>query len=91
MLRTAEWTLAKVREHARAGVLIDAFADPGFCIQLVNGMSPRMRRQPFAGGELRFERTAAMPGLDPVDLERRRASRSGTDEYERRCSAMRCS
>ena len=27
-LRTAEWTLAKVREHARAGVLIDAFADP---------------------------------------------------------------
>ena len=27
-LRTAEWTLAKVREHARVGVLIDAFADP---------------------------------------------------------------
>ena len=36
VLRTAEWTLAKVREHARVGVLIDAFADPGFCIHIVN-------------------------------------------------------
>jgi maltose alpha-D-glucosyltransferase/alpha-amylase len=68
-LRTAEWTLAKVREHARAGVLIDAFADPVFCATLVGGMATNAR-QPFAGGELRFEKAGNFPGLEDVDLGR---------------------
>jgi maltose alpha-D-glucosyltransferase/alpha-amylase len=53
-LRTAEWTLAKVREHARAGVLIDAFADPVFCAHLVRCIA-QGACVPFGGGELRFE------------------------------------
>ncbi|HEX2492716.1 MAG TPA: maltose alpha-D-glucosyltransferase [Steroidobacter sp.] len=60
VLRTAEWTLAKVREHARVGVLIDAFADPAFCLSIVNCVAMN-GSHPFAGGELRFERTAAFP------------------------------
>jgi maltose alpha-D-glucosyltransferase / alpha-amylase len=68
-LRTAEWTLAKVREHARAGVLIDAFADPAFCATLVAGMAGSVR-QPFAGGELRFEKTEAFPRIEEIDLSR---------------------
>jgi maltose alpha-D-glucosyltransferase/alpha-amylase len=67
VLRTAEWTLAKVREHARVGVLIDAFADPGFCIHIVNSIAANAT-QPFAGGELRFERTAALPDFNLSDL-----------------------
>jgi maltose alpha-D-glucosyltransferase/alpha-amylase len=67
VLRTAEWTLAKVREHARAGVLIDAFADPGFCISIANAVAANSR-QPFAGGELRFERMAARPVFTQSDL-----------------------
>ena len=59
-LRTAEWTLAKVREHARVGVLIDAFADPAFCLGLAHAR-PRMRRVPFAGGELQFRSTGEVP------------------------------
>src|SRR5690606_33175812 len=51
ILRTVEWTLAKVREHARAGVMIDAFADPIFCLGLIQNMDQRMH-MPFAGGEL---------------------------------------
>ncbi|HWK48383.1 MAG TPA: maltose alpha-D-glucosyltransferase, partial [Steroidobacter sp.] len=54
ILRTAEWTLAKVREHARAGVMIDAFADPIFCLGLIRYMANRTT-VPFAGAELRFE------------------------------------
>jgi maltose alpha-D-glucosyltransferase/alpha-amylase len=68
-LRTAEWTLAKVREHARAGVLIDAFADPAFCAALVAGMAANAR-QAFAGGELRFEKTENFPKLSEIDLGR---------------------
>ena len=67
VLRTAEWTLAKVREHARIGVLIDAFADPTFCMSLVNCVAANAV-QPFAGGELRFERADALPSLDLFDF-----------------------
>ena len=61
-LRTAEWTLAKVREHARAGVLIDAFADPAFCVGLVHCLAANAT-VPFAHGELRFEAGADFPAL----------------------------
>src|SRR5262245_44681399 len=64
-LRTAEWTLAKVREHARAGVLIDSFADPAFCLGLVHCVATNAS-VPFAGGELQFRATGdvlALTGL----------------------------
>jgi maltose alpha-D-glucosyltransferase/alpha-amylase len=64
-LRTAEWTLAKVREHARVGVLIDAFADPAFCVGLVHCMVTGTS-VPFAGGELRFHSTGEVPALATV-------------------------
>jgi maltose alpha-D-glucosyltransferase/alpha-amylase len=35
MQLSSEWTIAKVREHARVGTLVDAFADPAFCLQWV--------------------------------------------------------
>jgi maltose alpha-D-glucosyltransferase/alpha-amylase len=54
-LRTAEWTLAKVREHARVGVLIDAFADPDFCVGIARCAGQNVV-VPFASGEVRFER-----------------------------------
>jgi maltose alpha-D-glucosyltransferase/alpha-amylase len=67
ILKTAEWTLAKVREHARVGVMIDAFADPIFCLGLIQNMAQRTH-MPFAGGELRFETRAPLPSLPPPDL-----------------------
>jgi maltose alpha-D-glucosyltransferase/alpha-amylase len=62
-LRTAEWTLAKVREHARAGVLIDAFADPLFCAHLVRCIAQRAW-VPFGGGELRFDREGELGSVE---------------------------
>ena len=64
-LRTTEWTLAKVREHSRIGVLIDAFADPAFCIGLVHCMATQTS-VPFAGGELRFHSTGEVAALATV-------------------------
>src|SRR5690606_4233845 len=67
VLRTAEWTLAKVREHARAGVLIDAFADPDFCLALVRAVRDGAVVD-FAGGQLHFEQLAPLPPLPAADL-----------------------
>jgi maltose alpha-D-glucosyltransferase/alpha-amylase len=64
-LRTAEWTLAKVREHARAGVLIDAFADPAFCIGLVHCVATNANVA-VTGGELQFRSTGEVPELADV-------------------------
>ncbi len=64
-LRTAEWTLAKVREHARVGVLIDAFADPAFCLGIVHSTATNAN-VPFAGGELQFRATGEVPALGTV-------------------------
>ena len=64
-LRTAEWTLAKVREHARVGVLIDAFADPAFCLSIVHNTATNAN-VPFAGGELQFRATGEVPALGTV-------------------------
>ena len=68
VLKTAEWTLAKVREHARAGVIIDAFADPLFCLGLIQCMG-NGTSVPFAGSELRFEAHAPLPSLPAPDLQ----------------------
>jgi maltose alpha-D-glucosyltransferase/alpha-amylase len=69
-LRTAEWTLAKVRQHARAGVMVDAFADAAFCLSVAEAVS-RGEVLPLEDGEIRFESTSAMPellqrGIEPV-------------------------
>jgi maltose alpha-D-glucosyltransferase/alpha-amylase len=61
-LRTADWTLAKVREHARVGVLIDAFADPSFCLGIAHCTAANAT-VPFAGGELQFRSTGEVPAL----------------------------
>jgi maltose alpha-D-glucosyltransferase / alpha-amylase len=68
LLKTAEWTLAKVREHARAGVMVDAFADPIFCLGLIQFMADRASI-PFAGAELRFESRGPLPVLPEADLQ----------------------
>jgi maltose alpha-D-glucosyltransferase/alpha-amylase len=70
-LRTADWTLAKIRERARVGVLIDAFADPRFCIEAVK-MVATQAELAMDGGKLLFESTHALRslidcGLEPVD------------------------
>ncbi|HKU15362.1 MAG TPA: maltose alpha-D-glucosyltransferase [Steroidobacteraceae bacterium] len=64
-LRTAEWTLAKVREHARVGVLIDAFADPAFCLGLAHCVAANAT-VPFAGGELQFRSTGDVAALGAI-------------------------
>jgi maltose alpha-D-glucosyltransferase / alpha-amylase len=56
-LRTAEWTLAKIREHARVGVLMDAFAEPAFCLSIAR-CAAIGSSVPFASGHLRFERSS---------------------------------
>jgi maltose alpha-D-glucosyltransferase/alpha-amylase len=70
-LRTAEWTLAKVRQHARAGVLVDAFADPNFCLAIVDAMQRGESVSLGSDGEIRFEPTRALEdlvsrGVEPV-------------------------
>jgi maltose alpha-D-glucosyltransferase/alpha-amylase len=67
-LRTVEWTLAKVREHSRAGVLVDAFADPAFCLGLTHCLAANAT-VPFPGGELRFEPTGELPPITHVDSQ----------------------
>ena len=68
VLKTAEWTVAKVREHARVGVLIDAFADPVFCLGLIECMAQHAF-VPFAGGALRFGALAPVPRPMTADLQ----------------------
>lgn len=68
VLRTAEWTLARVREHSRVGWLVDAFADPTFCAGIVKAVDANERLS-FLRGVLRFERTAAWPGFDTAQLK----------------------
>lgn len=77
VLRTSDWTLAKVREHARVGVLIDAYADPAFCLGLLR-CAAQNARVSFAGGELRFERFGTLPSLPP-GTEVQALDHSGTE------------
>ena len=74
VLRTSEWTLAKVREHARVGVLVDAFADPAFCRALL-ACFEREAQLPVDSHILQFRRTAAYAQVhagaeEPVQLIR---------------------
>ena len=57
-LRTAEWTLAKIREHARVGLLMDAFAEPAFCFSIARCTAVGSS-VPFGSGQLRFERSSS--------------------------------
>jgi maltose alpha-D-glucosyltransferase/alpha-amylase len=70
-LRTADWTLAKIREHARVGVMIDAFADPRFCIEVVRTVATNTEIE-IEGGKLVFQATELLRSLvdrnlTPVD------------------------
>jgi maltose alpha-D-glucosyltransferase / alpha-amylase len=67
-LRTADWTLAKVREHSRVGVLIDAFADPRFCIEVARTVASNVEIA-MDGGTLRFESTDLLRSLVERNLE----------------------
>jgi maltose alpha-D-glucosyltransferase/alpha-amylase len=60
--RTAGWALAKVREKAAAGFLIDAFGDQEFCLALAEAVDVQ-QVVPLDSGELRFEHTSAYPEL----------------------------
>lgn len=68
-------TLARVRVHARMGVVYDAFADERFCRTLVESMQ-RNTQIPVNGGCLRFSATAAfaeLAGANPAELPVRRS------------------
>ena len=56
------WMLAKVRQHARVGVLYDALGEDAFCHFLLNAIVTEARL-PFASGEMIFSRTSALPEL----------------------------
>jgi maltose alpha-D-glucosyltransferase/alpha-amylase len=60
--RAGAWALAKVREKAAAGFLIDAFGDQRFCLALVEAIGTESV-VPFAAGEIRFEPTSAYARL----------------------------
>jgi maltose alpha-D-glucosyltransferase/alpha-amylase len=69
-LRTSEWALAKARQQARAGFLIDAFGDNDFCLALTEAAGEK-GRVPLGDGEIVFEPTRRYqelrgPTLEPV-------------------------
>jgi maltose alpha-D-glucosyltransferase/alpha-amylase len=68
VLRSAEWTLARVREGARAGVLVDAFADPAFCLEVVRAIE-RSATVAFGDGEIHFTPTSAFAALASGGIE----------------------
>jgi maltose alpha-D-glucosyltransferase/alpha-amylase len=67
-------TLAKVRRHARVGVLFDAFWDDRFCCAVVSAME-RGETLSFGEGTLEFRVTGAYPGYacNPAPAGIRRA------------------
>ena len=67
---SADWSVAKVRQHARVGALVDAFADPAFCLGLIETMRTR-GRVPFGAATLEFQPTLEFDrlfdqGIEPV-------------------------
>ncbi|MFA7619100.1 MAG: maltose alpha-D-glucosyltransferase [Thiohalomonadaceae bacterium] len=60
--------LAKVRQHARVGLLVDAYADERFCRALVQATRAGVEI-PVTGGRLQFFRTSAFDRLWPEDDE----------------------
>jgi maltose alpha-D-glucosyltransferase/alpha-amylase len=52
------FTLAKIRQHSRVGILYDAFADASFCATLIQNMRQN-EKVAFGPGYLQFSSTAA--------------------------------
>jgi len=61
-LRSVEWALAKVRERSRAGMLVDAFADPAFCLAVAEAMGTDTRVE-LPNGDIRCSHTSAYAAL----------------------------
>ena len=61
------WTLARVRQKEKTGILFEAFADPRFCRALVRAMGDP-KEIPFGSGRLRFSCTSAYAAA-PADTE----------------------
>ncbi|MDT8388179.1 MAG: maltose alpha-D-glucosyltransferase [Thiogranum sp.] len=75
------FTLAKVRQYSRVGILFDAFADSRFCNTLVKAMLAN-QKIPLGTGILQFSSTAAageMIGDSDTDFEMRRPKALGTN------------
>jgi maltose alpha-D-glucosyltransferase/alpha-amylase len=58
----APCTLAKVRQHARVGILVDAFGHNAFCRALVSAMRERLEL-PLGAGRLKFSSTSVFSEL----------------------------
>lgn len=73
-------TLAKVRRHARMGVLVDAFADDAFCLALIEAMGEE-REVTDVEGKFKFSKTAVfqkLKGDQPLSVRRVGAEQSNT-------------
>jgi len=66
--RTTEWALAKVRQQARAGFLVDAFGDNDFCLALAEAAGTDTS-QPLGEGEIVFSPTSRYAELRAGSLE----------------------
>lgn len=69
---TGPFTIAKVRQRARSGLLLDAMGDASFCLQLTNNFRT-MQILPAPEGTWRFTPTARFAeltrgGLTPIEL-----------------------
>jgi maltose alpha-D-glucosyltransferase/alpha-amylase len=74
-------SVARVRQRAKTGRLFDAFADPGFCRDVLRAMK---KGEPVSLGEARLEfpSTHVLPGLldgDIFDLAVRRTRTAGSN------------
>jgi maltose alpha-D-glucosyltransferase / alpha-amylase len=58
----APCTLAKVRQHARVGILVDAFGHNAFCRTLVSAMRENLEL-PLGSGKLKFSATSVFSEL----------------------------
>jgi maltose alpha-D-glucosyltransferase/alpha-amylase len=61
---SGDWSVAKVREHARVGALVDAFADPQFCTRIVESIRAGDTVR-LGDARLEFRTTRAFEGLYP--------------------------
>jgi maltose alpha-D-glucosyltransferase/alpha-amylase len=64
---SADWSVAKVREHSRAGALVDAFADPRFCCSLAESLRAGERLE-LGGAVLDFQPPRALEELYPKGI-----------------------
>lgn len=72
------WVLAKVRQHAREGILYDALGEDAFCRFLLDAIVAEMRL-PFASGEMVFSKTSALSELPEIsDIIRPGVEQSNT-------------